>query len=101
MGGERGWAGCGEGGAMGGRTEKPERLEFLDFARGLAALLVVVAHGLATCVPGFLHWSLTHLDLGRAGVVLFLLISGFIIPTSLGKGGNLGKVWWSRFFRLF
>jgi peptidoglycan/LPS O-acetylase OafA/YrhL len=84
-----------------GNTHSPQRLEFLDVARGVAALMVVLAHGLAQCVPGFLDWSLSNLDLGRAGVVLFLLISGFIIPVSLEQGGSLGKFWLRRFFRLY
>jgi peptidoglycan/LPS O-acetylase OafA/YrhL len=76
-------------------------LQFLDFARGVAALLVVLAHGLSISVPGFLDWSRRNLDLGRAGVVLFLMISGFIIPASLEQGGHLGKFWLRRLFRLF
>src|SRR5262249_12891213 len=84
-----------------GRTEAPQRLEFLDFARGVAALLVVLAHGLSISVPGFLAWSRQNLDPGRAGVVLFLMISGFIIPASLEQGGDLRKFWLRRLFRLF
>src|SRR5437868_2051289 len=89
-----------EGTAM--QTEAAgRRLEFLDFARATAALLVVLAHGVSVSVPGFLAWSRANLDPGRVGVVLFLLISGFIIPASLEKGGNLGRFWLRRFFRLF
>src|SRR5262249_43128814 len=83
------------------QTETPQRLGFLDVARGVAALMVVLAHGLAQCVPGFLGWSRSNLDLGRTGVVLFLLISGFIIPVSLEQGGSLRKFWLRRIFRLY
>jgi peptidoglycan/LPS O-acetylase OafA/YrhL len=78
-----------------------ERLAFLDGARGLAALLVLVFHGLGQCFPGYVAWSRTHLNLGQAGVVLFLLVSGFIIPVSLEQGGSNARFWLRRLFRLF
>jgi peptidoglycan/LPS O-acetylase OafA/YrhL len=77
------------------------RLGFLDAARGVAALAVVAAHGAGAYFPAYLPWARVNLELGRAGVVLFLLISGFIIPTSLEQGGSLGKFWLRRLFRLF
>jgi peptidoglycan/LPS O-acetylase OafA/YrhL len=78
-----------------------ERLAFLDLARGIAALAVVLAHGLGAWVPGYLDRAQQTIELGRAGVILFLIISGFIIPASLEQGGSLGKFWLRRFFRLF
>src|SRR3954447_22948773 len=78
-----------------------QRLGFLDAARGVAALLVVAAHGAGVYFPAYLPWARANLELGRAGVVLFLLISGFIIPASLEQGGDLGKFCLRRFFRLF
>jgi peptidoglycan/LPS O-acetylase OafA/YrhL len=77
------------------------RLGFLDAARGIAALMVVAAHGVNEYVPGYLPWARANLEVGRAGVVLFLIISGFIIPASLEQGGSLGKFWLRRLFRLF
>ena len=77
------------------------RLGFLDAARGVAALMVVAAHGVNVYVPAYLPWAQANLELGRAGVVLFLMISGFIIPASLEQGGDLRKFWLRRFFRLF
>jgi peptidoglycan/LPS O-acetylase OafA/YrhL len=78
-----------------------ERLDFLDAARGLAALFVLAEHGMAACVPGYLAWARDHVDLGQVGVVLFLLISGFIIPVSLEQGGSNARFWLRRCFRLF
>jgi len=78
-----------------------QRLEFLDVIRGLAALLVLVEHGLAEICPPYLAWSLKHVNFGQAGVVLFLIVSGFIIPASLQQGTSNGKFWLRRFFRLF
>src|SRR5262245_53819945 len=82
-------------------AQAKDRLAFLDCARALAAAFVVLAHGLQVCVPGFLDWSLANLELGRSGVVFFLLISGFIIPPSLEQSGSPGRFWLRRFFRLF
>jgi peptidoglycan/LPS O-acetylase OafA/YrhL len=78
-----------------------ERLGFLDVARALAALLVLAEHGLNTCLPHYLPSFLPSATLGRAGVILFLLISGFIIPASLEHGGSNARFWLRRFFRLF
>jgi len=85
-----------------------DRLAFLDVARGVAALLVLTHHaagpflfGLRPALPGWLCWALVHIDAGRAGVVLFLLVSGFIIPVSLEQGGSNARFWLRRFFRLF
>jgi peptidoglycan/LPS O-acetylase OafA/YrhL len=78
-----------------------DRLAFLDVARGLAALLVLVEHTLKRCGPGYDEWALANLALGRIGVALFLVISGFIIPVSLEQGGSNARFWLRRFFRLF
>jgi peptidoglycan/LPS O-acetylase OafA/YrhL len=77
------------------------RLAFLDVIRGFAALAVVVQHGLERVSPGYLAWSLHHLNLGAFGVVAFFLVSGFIIPYSLERSGSLRAFWLGRFFRLF
>src|SRR5579864_4968448 len=87
--------------ALAARASSPDRLPFLDVLRGLAALAVVVEHGLAVTVPGYLDFSLGFFDMGQWGVTLFLLISGFIIPVTLERGGSNFKFWVNRFFRLF
>src|SRR6266480_3962126 len=69
------------------------RLGFLDVARGLAALLVLLSHA-------FGHLPAAA-ALGRTGVLLFLVVSGFIIPASLEQGGSNARFWLRRFFRLF
>ena len=78
-----------------------DRLPFLDVLRGLAALAVVFEHGFAVAIPGYLDWSIRWFDLGQFGVTLFLLISGFIIPVTLERGGSNARFWVNRFFRLF
>lgn len=78
-----------------------ERLGFLDVARGVAALFVLAEHGLGACFPELVPSVLGNGSLGRAGVILFLIISGFIIPASLEQGGSNARFWLRRFFRLF
>lgn len=79
----------------------PARYDFLDVARGLAALLVVVEHGLHECVPGYLNFSRANIVLGQAAILLFFAISGFVIPMSLEQGQSLATFWLRRSFRLF
>src|SRR5581483_1243341 len=73
----------------------------LDVARGVAALVVLLEHGLEMTWPGYTEWSLVHVNLGKIGVLLFLLVSGFIIPVSLEAGGSNARFWLRRFFRLY
>jgi peptidoglycan/LPS O-acetylase OafA/YrhL len=78
-----------------------DRLAFLDVARGLAALLVFVEHGLEICQPAYGAWTHEHVSLGKIGVLLFLMVSGFIIPVSLEQGRSNARFWLRRCFRLF
>lgn len=78
-----------------------ERLGFLDVARALAALVVLAEHVLGACLPEVWRASPAFGHLGRVGVILFLLVSGFIIPASLAQGGSNARFWLRRFFRLF
>jgi peptidoglycan/LPS O-acetylase OafA/YrhL len=83
------------------RMPGPDRLPFLDVLRGVAALAVVFEHGFAVSIPDYLDFSLAWFDMGQWGVTLFLLISGFIIPVTLERGGSNLRFWINRFFRLF
>jgi peptidoglycan/LPS O-acetylase OafA/YrhL len=76
------------------------RLAFLDVLRGLAALSVAFAHVARDTLPGFAAFDAHTLRVGQAGVVVFFLCSGFIIPASLERHGSLRAFWISRFFRL-
>jgi peptidoglycan/LPS O-acetylase OafA/YrhL len=82
-------------------TSPAVRLAWLDALRGIAAMLVVYEH-----LAGFLfhryglaveRWFLP----GYAGVCLFFLVSGYIIPASLERRGSLRGFWVGRFFRLY
>jgi peptidoglycan/LPS O-acetylase OafA/YrhL len=84
-----------------GQDAGKQRLAFLDVARGLAALLVFAEHSLEAALPGYRAWTATHFLPGRIGVLVFLVVSGFIIPVSLEQGGSNARFWLRRCFRLF
>jgi peptidoglycan/LPS O-acetylase OafA/YrhL len=77
------------------------RLSWLDALRGLAALTVVYWHMRPLADFGVPSKVWQFFDLGKCGVVLFFLISGYIIPISLERTGDLRKFWISRIFRLY
>lgn len=84
-------------------TRHENRLGFLDVLRGIAALLVAlyhIANAVPVATPEF-HWvSHSLLNFGSFGVMLFFIVSGFIIPASLERRGSLVEFWIGRFFRL-
>ncbi|WP_433972324.1 acyltransferase family protein [Tunturiibacter lichenicola] len=82
-------------------SREGRRLQFLDAARGIAAFAVMVQHSFEATVPSYLAWSVHHVNFGAFGVVMFFLVSGFIIPVSIDRAGKLTLFWESRFFRLY
>lgn len=77
------------------------RLQFLDALRGGAALVVFLQHAGEHLWPAFGEVTGNYFDLGRCGVMVFFLCSGFIIPLSLERYEALGPFWIGRFFRLY
>ncbi|MGY1641358.1 acyltransferase family protein [Geodermatophilus sp. SYSU D00703] len=77
------------------------RLEFLDALRGIAALTVAVQHIGETHWTEVLGWSHHWFRAGEFGVLVFFLCSGFIIPASMERRGDLTEFWIGRFFRLW
>ena len=77
------------------------RFEFLDALRGIAAMALVLQHSAEFIWPAYLKFSIEVVRPGEFGVVLFFLVSGFIIPASIEKYASLGRFWVGRFFRLF
>lgn len=80
----------------------------VDALRGVAAFLVLLLHAAmlpytGSDLPKLFSSTLSFLDPGRVGVVLFFIISGFVIPSSL-SGPRLSGVRtfvFRRFFRLY
>ncbi|HET7720182.1 MAG TPA: acyltransferase, partial [Acidimicrobiales bacterium] len=52
-------------------------------------------------VDGFLRWSLDWFSPGRAGVCAFFLVSGYVIPISLERDGDLRRFAVGRVSRLY
>jgi peptidoglycan/LPS O-acetylase OafA/YrhL len=77
------------------------RMAWLDALRAVAALLVVYAHLSHYLLRGARDVSAEWLHAGTAGVMLFFLVSGYIIPASLERHGDLRAFWISRLARLF
>jgi peptidoglycan/LPS O-acetylase OafA/YrhL len=84
------------------------RLRHIDALRAIAALLVVWRHAAdAFVVPGMRgHWLADiadGIDVGRIGVVVFFLVSGYVIPFSIHpeRPTAIGSFLIKRFFRIF
>ncbi|MGW7478088.1 acyltransferase family protein [Nonomuraea muscovyensis] len=73
------------------------RLGWLDALRGVGALAVVAEHLPWVLPPLRPYWF----SLGVYGVMVFFLVSGYIIPVSLERRGDLRAFWISRVFRLY
>ncbi|WP_433610856.1 acyltransferase family protein [Dactylosporangium sp. CA-139114] len=85
----------------GEQVDRHARLDWLDALRGVAVLLVVYEHA----TDNILRAVRVHLDSwfnpGQAGVFLFFVISGYIVPASLERRGDLRAFWTGRVFRLY
>ena len=79
-----------------------QRLDFLDFSRGIAALLVFVSHaGASTGYFSKLGYRYEWVDFGQAGIITFFFVSGFVIPWSLEHSKSLRSFAIRRIFRLY
>lgn len=88
--------------AESGPTPTASRLGWLDALRGIAALSVAVYH-LALPFYWVPHGTRVphYLDPGVFGVLLFFLVSGYIIPASLERRGDIRAFWVGRAFRIY
>ncbi|GAB1641110.1 acyltransferase family protein [Krasilnikovia sp. MM14-A1259] len=81
---------------------EPVRLGWLDALRGFAALTVVWFHLSPLVLGPQRHLRIYHhIDLGKYGVLLFFLVSGYVIPMSLERHGSLRRFWIGRLFRVY
>lgn len=81
--------------------DRSRRIEFLDVLRGVAAFMVLCQHSVECVSPSFMRWTVNFVNFGEVGVVVFFLISGFIIPFSLEKYNSLPRFWTGRLLRLW
>lgn len=73
-------------------------MAWLDALRAIAAVAVLAEHLLQAVMPALRpYWC----NLGVFGVMVFFLVSGYIIPISLERRGDLRAFWISRAFRLY
>jgi peptidoglycan/LPS O-acetylase OafA/YrhL len=80
----------------------PIRLAWLDALRGFAALTVVWFHLSPLMLGNERHLAIMrHIDLGKYGVLLFFLVSGYVIPMSLERHGSLRRFWIGRLCRVY
>ncbi|WP_445269646.1 acyltransferase family protein [Streptomyces sp. DSM 41634] len=77
------------------------RLGWLDALRGIAALIVALHHfDVLRMLPfGGVIWR--NFDMGLFGVMLFFIVSGYIIPASLERRGDVRGFWIGRIFRIY
>ena len=80
---------------------RTRRLAWLDALRGLAALCVVYAHFGTRVLPAVHNAVYQAFDPGLYGVLVFFMISGYIVPASLERKGSVRSFWLGRMFRLF
>ncbi|MFI6446116.1 acyltransferase family protein [Kitasatospora sp. NPDC050543] len=76
------------------------RLGWLDALRGLAAAVVALYH---FNLPYLIPYGVTvgdRFDYGIYGVMLFFLVSGYIVPASLERRGDVRAFWIGRLFRI-
>ncbi|MDQ0711284.1 peptidoglycan/LPS O-acetylase OafA/YrhL [Streptomyces luteogriseus] len=77
------------------------RLGRLDALRGLAALVVVFDHSSHTFMPHFRGELMPQFSTSRYGIMVFFLVSGYIIPASLERRGCVRAFWIGRVFRIY
>ncbi len=77
------------------------RQSWLDALRGVAALIVVFEHSLDPLLPEIRGSISPWFDFGQYGVLVFFLVSGYVIPVSLERRGSVRGFWITRFFRLY
>ncbi|WRZ95242.1 acyltransferase [Streptomyces sp. NBC_01007] len=74
---------------------------WLDALRGIAALLVAFDHSSYAFMAESREHVMPQVDIGRYGVLLFFLVSGYVIPASLERRGCVRTFWIGRIFRIY
>ncbi|HPF92242.1 MAG TPA: acyltransferase [Flavobacteriales bacterium] len=82
-----------------------KHVTILDPMRGVAALAVVIFHYLGSILPTLRPNGVEHIvEYGKMGVQVFFVISGFVIPYAMQRGGyvrsDLGRFMLRRSIRI-
>jgi peptidoglycan/LPS O-acetylase OafA/YrhL len=77
------------------------RLVWLDVLRGIAAMAVALHHATYYYLPQLRYHLFHWFDPGKYGVLVFFLVSGYIIPASVERHGEIRRFWIGRFFRIY
>ncbi|WTN31916.1 acyltransferase [Streptomyces canus] len=80
---------------------RPSRLGWLDALRGIAALVVVFDHSSYSFMAEFRRELMPEFNTSRYGIMVFFLVSGYIIPASLERRGSVRTFWIGRIFRIY
>lgn len=83
------------------QTPVPVRLAWLDLLRGLAAIVVALHHATYYFTPNMRAHMVDLFDPGLYGVLVFFLVSGYIVPASLERHGRVRGFWISRLTRIY
>ncbi|MFC5184592.1 acyltransferase family protein [Actinomadura harenae] len=83
------------------RPDATVRLGWLDALRGVAAITVALHHASYHYLPDFRRTLLEWIDPGSFGVLVFFLVSGYIVPASLERRGSMRRFWTGRLFRIY
>ncbi len=77
------------------------RLGWLDALRGIAVLFVVFEHLSFSEMTGVRAAISPWFSPGLYGIMVFFMVSGYIVPASLERRGSVRRFWVSRVFRLY
>jgi peptidoglycan/LPS O-acetylase OafA/YrhL len=69
--------------------------------RGIAALVVVFDHSSYTFLAEFRRELMPQFNTSRYGIMVFFLVSGYIVPASLERRGCVRTFWIGRLFRIY
>jgi peptidoglycan/LPS O-acetylase OafA/YrhL len=76
-------------------------LGWLDALRGIAALVVVFDHSSYSFMAEFRRELTPQFNTSRYGIMVFFLVSGYVIPASLERRGCVRTFWIGRLFRVY
>ncbi|MEV0620573.1 acyltransferase [Nonomuraea sp. NPDC050404] len=74
---------------------------WLDALRGVAVLFVLFEHTLDALFHEVREAISPWFDFGQYGVMVFFLVSGYVVPASLERRGSVAAFWIGRLFRLY